>query len=73
LQGTGGRGARTNGHEGDYHDGLRSLYDFGTLFYGTAADKKEDKREVADVKAPIGKLRRAARAQRLALALRFLA
>jgi hypothetical protein len=42
LQSTGGTGARANGHEGDYYDGLRSLYDFRTLFHGTSTDTKED-------------------------------
>jgi hypothetical protein len=46
-----GRGARSNGHEGDYHDGLRSLYDYRTLFHGTSTHPKEDQREVAGVKA----------------------
>jgi hypothetical protein len=41
-----GRGARSNGHEGDYHDGLRSLYDFRTLFHGASTHSKEDQREV---------------------------
>jgi hypothetical protein len=51
LQGTGGRGARANGHEGYYHDGLRSLYDFRTLFHGTSTHPKEAEREVAGLKA----------------------
>jgi hypothetical protein len=51
LQGKAGRGARSNGHEGDYHDGLRSLYDYRTLFHGTSTHPKEDQREVTGVNA----------------------
>jgi hypothetical protein len=47
LHGTGGIGARANGHKGDHHDGLRSLYDFGTLFHGTSTNPKEAGGEVA--------------------------
>jgi hypothetical protein len=47
----GGTGARANGHEGNYHDGLRSLYHFRTLFHGTSAYPKEAGSEVAGVKS----------------------
>jgi len=51
LQGPGGTGARANGHEGDYHDGLCSLYHFRTLFHGASAHPKETGSEVAGVKS----------------------
>jgi hypothetical protein len=60
----GGTGARTNGHEGNYHDGLRSLYHFRTLFHGTSAHPKEAGSEVAGVKSYSKKIRRAAPAHR---------
>jgi hypothetical protein len=55
LQGTGGTGARTYGHEGDHHDGLCSLYHFGTLFHGTSADTKEAGNKVTGLKNTLGK------------------
>jgi hypothetical protein len=55
-QGTGGRGARANGHESDHHDGLRSLYNFRTLFHGASAHPKEDQRQVTGVNAHSKKL-----------------
>jgi hypothetical protein len=55
LQGTGGTGARTNGHEGDHHDGRSSLYHFGTLFYGASADTKEAGNEGTGVEVHSGK------------------
>ena len=42
-----GKGARSNGHEGAYHDGLRSLHDFWTLLHGASADTKKSGCEVA--------------------------
>jgi hypothetical protein len=51
----GGTGARANGHQGYHYDGLRSLYHFRTLFYGTAAHTKEAGSEEAGVKAHSGK------------------
>jgi hypothetical protein len=66
LQGPGGTGARANGHEGDHHDGLRSLYHFRTLFHGTSAHPKETGSEVAGVKSYSKKIRRVAPAHRFA-------
>jgi hypothetical protein len=74
LHRTCGTGARANGHEGSHHDGLRTLYDFRTLFHGTSADTKEAGSEVTGVKSyTVKNLASAAPAQPLASAFRFVA